>query len=133
MMEVKFKIWNEETQTMLKWENNGEPQEELIEEFERNVEIMGLAFYNEPKRKYLLYSGVKDKRGTEYCEGDIVRVNKLRFETSGMLPENLVVRFYGGMFQLYRGKANLMALHLKYIEDGEIIGNEYENPELIRE
>lgn len=79
----------------------------------------------------MLKSGVKDSKGNDYYDGDIVKVNKLNFESSGPLPENLVVRLYGGMFQLFRDKEPLMGLHLGYIADGEVIGNVYENPELL--
>ncbi|MEK3776653.1 YopX family protein [Paenibacillus sp. FSL K6-4396] len=84
-----------------------------------------------PYMVLMLYSGIKDSKGKDYYDGDIVKVSKLNFESSGPLPENLVVRLYGGMFQLFRGKEPLMGLHLGYIEDGEVIGNIYENPELL--
>ncbi|WP_145413779.1 YopX family protein [Paenibacillus xylanexedens] len=79
----------------------------------------------------MLKSGVKDSKGKDYYDGDIVKVNKLNFESSGPLPENLVVRLYEGMFQLFRGREPLMGLHLGYIADGEVIGNIYENPEFL--
>ncbi|WP_339234649.1 YopX family protein [Paenibacillus sp. FSL R5-0517] len=84
-----------------------------------------------PYMMLMLRSGVKDSKGKDYYDGDIVKVNKLNFESSGPLPENLVVRLYGGMFQLFRDKEPLMGLHLGYIADGEVIGNIYENPELL--
>lgn len=84
-----------------------------------------------PHVELMLRSGVKDSKGNDYYDGDIVKVNKLNFESSGPLPENLVVRLYGGMFQLFRGRGPLMGLHLGYISDGEVIGNIYENPELL--
>ncbi|OPG91316.1 hypothetical protein B2I21_35035 [Chryseobacterium mucoviscidosis] len=84
-----------------------------------------------PYMVLMLKSGVKDSKGKDYYDGDIVKVNKLTFKSSGRLPENLVVRLYDGMFQLFRGKEPLMGLHLGYIADGEVIGNIYENPELL--
>ena len=84
-----------------------------------------------PEVVLMLKSGVEDSKGNDYYDGDVVKVNKLTFGSSGPLPENLVVRLYGGMFQLFRNKEPLMGLHLGYIEDGEVIGNIYENPELL--
>jgi hypothetical protein len=130
MNEIKFKIWDRKKRRMYTWIDD-EPQEELIEEFEESVDIMGLSFYKYTDKEYLLYSGLKDKHNKEYCVGDIVKVKKLTFESSATLPENLVVRYYGGMFQLFRGNECLMGLHLSYIEDGEIIGNIYENFDLL--
>ncbi|MGM1048379.1 MAG: YopX family protein [Bacillota bacterium] len=78
-----------------------------------------------------LPSGQNDRNGKVIYEGDILKVNKLTFKSSWPLPENLLVKFYGGMFQLYRGDENLMGLHLMYIEDGEVIGNIYDNPDLL--
>ncbi|MCM3257126.1 YopX family protein [Paenibacillus lautus] len=77
------------------------------------------------------YTGLKDRNGKEIYEGDILKVNKLSFKSSWPLPENLLVKFYGGMFQLYRGDENLMGLHLMYIEECEVIGNRWDNPNLL--
>lgn len=78
------------------------------------------------------YTGLKDKYGKEIFEGDIVRVNKLTYETSGLLPENLMVKYYSGMFQFFRGENDcLMGLHLLYLDDGEVIGNIYEHKHLL--
>jgi hypothetical protein len=63
--------------------------------------------------------------------GDIIKVSKLSFESSAPLPENLNVEYYSGMYQLFRGKEPLMGLHLHYLEEGEIVGTMFENPELI--
>jgi hypothetical protein len=65
-------------------------------------------------------------REKEIYDGDIIKVNKLTFESSASLPENLNVHYYGGMFQLFRGTEPLMGLHLLYLEDGEIIGTMFE-------
>ncbi|MBP1309183.1 putative phage protein (TIGR01671 family) [Paenibacillus sp. 1182] len=130
MNEFKFKIWDQKEHKMYEWVD-GEPQEELIEHFLESVEMLGLTFFKHPDQKYLLYSGQKDKHEKEYCDGDIVKVNKLTFGSSAPLPEFLIVRYYGGMFQLFRGNESLMGLHLLYIEDGEIVGNIYENPEML--
>ncbi len=77
------------------------------------------------------YTGLKDKNGTEIYEGDLIKVNKLSFESSAPLPEIMTVTYYGGMFQLFRGEESLMGLHLNYLDDGEVIGNIHQNPELL--
>ena len=69
--------------------------------------------------------------GKEIYDGDVIKVTKLSFDTSGPLPDNLNVKFYGGMYQLFRGARPLMGLHLLYLEEGEVIGTMFENPNLI--
>ncbi|WP_339197821.1 YopX family protein [Paenibacillus sp. FSL P4-0176] len=76
-------------------------------------------------------TGVKDGENRDIYDGDIIRVNKLTFDSSGSLPENLNVKFHYGMFQLFRGNVPLMGLHLAYIADGEVIGNIHDNSELL--
>lgn len=78
-----------------------------------------------------LYSDETDKHGKLICEGDVLKVNKFKFDSSHELPENLIVKFFKGSFQLFRGQQCLMGLYLSYIEDCEIIGNTCENPEYL--
>jgi uncharacterized phage protein (TIGR01671 family) len=77
------------------------------------------------------FSEEKDSNGKEIYEGDIIKVNKLTFESSVPLPQILNVNYYAGTFQFFRGNECLMGLHLSYLVDGEVIGNIYENPELV--
>lgn len=77
------------------------------------------------------FTGQIDAKGTPIYQGDILCIKQLTFESSAPLPENLNVEFYGGMFQLFRGNECLMGLNLSYIEDGEVIGDIYRNPELV--
>ncbi len=65
----------------------------------------------------LQYTGAKDRNGREIYEGDMIK--------SVM---NGVVEFNQGMFQVKK-----YSLHM-YIQNGcEVIGNIYENSELLRE
>lgn len=69
-------------------------------------------------------------RGKEIYENDILDVIQLTFE-SDKTPEQLIVKYYGGMFQLFRGDSPLMGLHLSYLKECNVIGNTHDNPELI--
>lgn len=82
------------------------------------------------------YTGVKDNKGVEICEGDIVYdyyYNNKKFkDTSG--KDKFVVKYYGGSFRLDStsgcyGGATLS--NLACDRDIEIIGNILENPELL--
>lgn len=69
-------------------------------------------------------------KGKEIFENDILNVIQLTFE-SDKLPENLIVKYWAGMFQLFRGDRPLMALHLTYLKECKVLGNTHDNPELI--
>jgi len=79
------------------------------------------------KQNLMQYTGLKDKNGTEIYEGDIVRDNK------GAI---WVITHSNGAF--WRGvpsldnRGGIMPVYLLYDgEDFEVIGNIFENPELL--
>lgn len=74
-------------------------------------------------------TGLKDKNGKEVFVGDIIKC------TRGCLHEVYIEKEYGGTY--FRG---MPAVYLKdlregyaWTEDEEIIGNVYENPELLED
>ena len=84
---------------------------------------------NQPNpNKFILmqYTGLKDKNGKEIYEGDIIRhdwgLNKITFEDYSFTAEQILT---------FDGKYNCN-LYLSDIgSDCEVIGNIYENPELL--
>lgn len=70
----------------------------------------------------LQFTGLKDKNGKEIYEGDILRC------TSESMPFNNEIKWYSSGFWLIDQHGNG---HLPNMEYREIIGNIYENPELI--
>jgi len=72
---------------------------------------------------YMQFTGLLDKNGKEIYEGDIVNL-------SSWEPSVYQIAWDRGAF--YLAKANLEEVgDIKYAEGGEIIGNIYENPELL--
>ena len=75
--------------------------------------------------KYMQYTGLKDKHGKEIYEGDIVQNDDMSDGAVG------VVEFRDGCFldtkNWYEEHNNI------YAKNSEIIGNIYENPELVEQ
>ncbi|ADM92214.1 phage protein [Streptococcus pneumoniae] len=103
-------------------------QDSEIEEFELNDALMNDYITAYPDDIELMQStGLKDKNGKEVFIGDIVKC------TRGCLHEVYLEKEYGGTYI-----GGMPAVYLKGFGDGyawteyeEIIGNIYENPELL--
>jgi len=119
MRTIKYRAWLEMKKRMFSWE-------ELI-----NLEIhqfseypMSLAHLGEEPFIWLQFTGLLDKNGKEIYEGDII-ANKLE------LDEAAEVKFFEGAFwagtKTYRDKLLRLYIH----DDWKVIGNIYENPELL--
>jgi uncharacterized phage protein (TIGR01671 family) len=83
--------------------------------------------------KVMQFTGLKDKNGKEIYEGDI-----LPKEWSEYIPDNSdfdkgIVKFHEGVFYLdFKNSKTILANHINNAGYIEVIGNIYENPELIK-
>lgn len=112
MREIKFRAWDNLLRRMMA-------------NVERAVEMS-----KRPEFEVMQYTGLKDKQGVEIFEGDIVRLNAGNFEVC--LLEGcwyLRRKFDKGVSfgRLYETWTECAKEGLPY----EVIGNIYENPELL--
>lgn len=117
----KFRCWFKDTGTqaahMVEWHE--------LREFKALGDL--LQYSGENKSFHLMQStGLKDKNGVEIFEGDVLTSNVQPCKMVNPIKDGYgVVRFENGMFKL--GSISLVT----FISKMEVIGNIYENPELL--
>lgn len=106
-------------------------------------ELMGGELAHSKEWELMQYTGLKDKNGTEIYEGDIVKCRQLQdlgFVT-GIVHYSSGLRDYGDGELIYDPRYYLDTLmfltnfggeHCCFHKDPEVIGNIYENPELLK-
>ena len=121
MREFKFRVWDSYHQEMINWSKY---KDELVSE----------DFINHGKGPLVVmqYTGLKDMKGKEIYEGDIVEFRPWRGEET----ENYIVKYISDDAS-FRGikekKSSIKVLSLINSEQGlKIIGNIFENLELVK-
>lgn len=114
MREIKFRAWDDDQKQML----YGEDFYSLVVCFDKGFNYL----LNKSKFKVMQYTGLYDKNGKEIYEGDIVKV-----EFPGLFYG--VVEYDPPEWRMRRKSGGLWS----FDERPEVIGNIYENPELLEE
>lgn len=122
---IKFRAWDKENKRMLSVEEidfyleriNGVHGIYPITQSFKNIELME-------------FCGLKDKNGNEIFEGDIVNIEKGRNSRARKNKgPNIEKR---EVLWVLSAKQNGFNLCLNKVTEREVIGNIYENPELIK-
>jgi uncharacterized phage protein (TIGR01671 family) len=129
MREIKFRAWEtqcqcEDCKGIWSWERlqkirYGNPKNNI---------------FNDSDYILMQYTGLKDKNGKEIYEGDIVICNeKKRYEREYSKLESVVI-FENGMFVIKPTPNGWLKTFLSLLHSTvEVIGNIYENPDLLKE
>ncbi len=106
MREIKFRAWT---------------GKEMFYDVERTL-ISGKIAFRDKSLKLMQYTGLKDKNGKEIYEGDIIRA---RYITGNIIVNE--IKFKKGCFgpNGFYNWGDICEL--------DVIGNIYENPELLKE
>lgn len=114
MREIKFKVWDKELKRIFDWDT--------ILRGDASIVIM-----NHPRYVWMQYTGLKDKNSVEIYEGDLIQdtdsheIGQVYWDDDNLCWQSLFCDNDSWGFVSVRGKDN----HC------EVIGNIYENPELI--
>jgi uncharacterized phage protein (TIGR01671 family) len=148
MREIKFRAWNSEEKRMFYSKDDKE----------RNWFSIGMTWemHNDIKKNICVsskdilmqFTGLKDKNGKEIYEGDILRCEDIAdgsFSTGYDYFGEVVYQgkheqpYFSHCFTLRALDRGTGKFHCVYLEkavrlsEGEVIGNIYENPELLEE
>ena len=123
MREIKFRVWNDYTNEM----------RYTFKGFTNEFDVLNLTkFFNEENYLTLLqFIGIRDVKGREIFQKDICKYYNDSDKDGVGIIEDDYIKWISGTI----AKTNLMTplYYLKCGSDFEVLGNVYENPELLEQ
>ncbi|TKI71999.1 hypothetical protein FC756_03035 [Lysinibacillus mangiferihumi] len=135
MREIKFRIWCKQNESMQRVSKIGFDEGKLWYVLDEDHETQPPYFEDDDDWVLMQYTGLKDKNGKEIYEGDILKTPSV----SG--KGDIITTIEWNEFS-WKEKLIYSPIHQFYEyfdfsdetgEDSEVIGNIYENPELLEE
>jgi len=118
MREIKYRVWIKVSQKIASWE--------MIKE-KKNLHRL----IENPEYLLMQYTGLKDKNNVEIFEGDIARIEKCFTNGIDTLSDHIgQIKYSNCRFMVIDEFLNSLCPY-EYKNQIEVIGNIYENPELL--
>lgn len=152
MKEIKFRCWDKKSKKMRQvteivfntgfyMESNDNSVKLIWVKGQNIIENKEIQIQREEDFILMQYTGLKDKNGKEIYEGDIVKINAHSYDFGFEKDKIGEIRFLKGCFGFYKQLSekeylfNELATEFSYgeLDYYEVIGDIYDNPELLEE
>lgn len=140
MREIKFRVWDKDNSQMYYQTEDFKDLALINGQFKPVLNNLINNSFNWYRRNYELmqYTGLKDKNGTEIYEGDIVTYSVKGFKKINKTVMTFNEEHGAYLFGIYEGvkmpcgkKTRMNKYTRKSVNNVGVIGNIYQNPELL--
>lgn len=121
MREIEFRFWNKEKKVMC-YNNEDKSASYWDGVCCSNIALVNSILKNLDEYEVMQYTGLKDKNGTKIYEGDV-----LEFDFIG---KQKAVVYFNDTYAMF-GLKPLGNFVYATIDEGVVVGNKYDNPELL--